>query len=82
MNANHIPLIQIIGIVIAIAFALALYFLPSIVAIRRNSPHTAAAIIINFFFGATLIGWVVALILATKRPQPAVVLYNVPPPPR
>jgi hypothetical protein len=57
---------------------LAFYFLPTIMAIKRKSPHTFAVIILNIFFGVTLLGWIIALVLASKQPQPTVVIYNGP----
>lgn len=66
----------------ALFLVLYLYFLPTITAIKRNSPHKAAAIIVNILFGVTLVGWIIALILASKQQQTVVVVYNTPPPPR
>jgi hypothetical protein len=66
----------------ALFLVLYIYFLPTIIAIRKNSPYKAAAIIVNVLFGVTLLGWVLALILASKQPQPSVIIYNTPPPPR
>jgi Superinfection immunity protein len=43
------------------AIAFALYFLPFIIAASRRHPQSAPIFIINFFFGWTFIGWVVAL---------------------
>jgi hypothetical protein len=56
--------------------------LPTITAIKKNSPYKTAAIIVNILFGVTLLGWIIALVLASKQPQPTVVIYNTPPPPR
>jgi hypothetical protein len=79
---QNLPLSQMIVLVIALFCVLAFYFLPTIMAIKRKSPHTLAVIMLNIFFGVTLIGWIVALVLATKQPQPVIVVYNNPPPPR
>ena len=38
-----------------------LYFVPSVIAINRQHPQTAPIVIINLFFGWSLIGWVIAL---------------------
>ena len=46
-----------------IVAALALYFLPSIVAWRRRSRHTVLVIIVNTFLGWTFVGWLVACAL-------------------
>ena len=43
-----------------------MYFLPSIVAFARNKRDTAAIVLLNFFLGWTMIGWVVALVWAVK----------------
>lgn len=79
---QNLPLSQMIILVIALFLVLAFYFLPTIMAIKRKSPHTAAVVIINFLFGFTLVGWIIALVLASKHSQPVVVVYNNPPPPR
>lgn len=78
----HLSNITPVGAFILLACAflvLTLYFYPTIMAIRRNSPNKVAVIIDNIFFGVTLIGWLVALLLATKQPQQVVVVYNSPP---
>ncbi|MBI4301627.1 MAG: superinfection immunity protein [Chloroflexi bacterium] len=51
------------GIVALVIFLglLGLYFLPSIVALNRGAKNPFPTIIINFFFGWTFVGWVVAL---------------------
>ena len=48
------------------AFALlaGLYFLPSIIAFRRDHPSKAAIIILNTLLGLTFLGWVVSLVWA------------------
>jgi hypothetical protein len=69
--------------VAALFLVLYIYFLPTITAIKRNSPHKTAVVIINILFGVTLLGWILALVLASKQPQPVVIVYNSPPsPPR
>ena len=45
---------------------LALYFLPSIVAASRDVPNIGSVIVVNFFLGWTVIGWVVALAMALR----------------
>lgn len=44
-----------------VAFLLALYFLPTIVAVFRNHPNTIPILVINLFLGFTLLVWVIAL---------------------
>jgi hypothetical protein len=50
-----------------------MYFLPSIIAFARSKRDTAAIVLLNFFLGWTLIGWVVALVWAAKNDVPMVV---------
>jgi hypothetical protein len=49
-----------------------MYFLPSIVAFARSKRDTTAIVLLNFFLGWTMIGWVVALVWAVKTDVPAV----------
>ncbi len=79
---QNLTLSQIVLLLIALFLVLAFYFLPTIIAIKRKSPHTTAVVILNFVLGATLLGWIIALVLASKQPQPVVILYSNPPPPR
>jgi uncharacterized membrane protein YqaE (UPF0057 family) len=58
---------------ILIILSLALYFIPAIVAWRRQN-HLAAIFALNLFLGWTLVGWVAALVLAlwqNNAPIPA-----------
>lgn len=56
------------GVVHSSAFlvVLALYFVPSIVAVARKVTHQGSVIVINLFLGWTFIGWVVALAMACR----------------
>jgi hypothetical protein len=49
---------------------LLLYFLPSFIAIRRRHHNQTAIMLVNFFFGITIIGWFVALIWSVTNPAP------------
>jgi RsiW-degrading membrane proteinase PrsW (M82 family) len=75
---QNLTLSQMVLLLIALFLVLAFYFLPTIIAIKRKSPHITAVVILNFFLGVTLLGWIVALVLASKR-QAVVVVYNTPP---
>lgn len=44
--------------------ALLVYFLPTIVASNREVRNAGSVVVINIFFGWTLIGWVIALAMA------------------
>jgi hypothetical protein len=48
-----------------LVISLALYFLPTIVALTRGASRTTAVIVINLLLAWTVIGWIVALVLAS-----------------
>jgi hypothetical protein len=50
----------------ALLVVLALYFLPSIVAVARRITHQGSVVVINVFLGWTFVGWVVALAMACR----------------
>ncbi|MRI65307.1 superinfection immunity protein [Gracilibacillus lacisalsi] len=43
-----------------------IYFIPSILATKKNKPNKIIVYIINLFLGWTLLGWIAALYLALK----------------
>ena len=47
-------------------FFLIVYFTPTIVARGRSAPDLGSVIVINLLLGWTLIGWIVALVMALK----------------
>ncbi len=47
-----------------IVLLLALYFLPSVVAVNRRHKNRTPIILLNLFLGWFVVGWVVALIWA------------------
>lgn len=55
-HLSNLPPIQMFFLVAVLFLALAMYFVPTITAIRRNSPHKTAVVILNLLFGFTLIG--------------------------
>jgi hypothetical protein len=50
------------GVIVLIGF----YFLPTIVALTRKVTDKGSVVVINFFLGWTLVGWVVALAMACR----------------
>jgi hypothetical protein len=54
-------------------FGFVMYFLPTIIAAARSKRDTTAILLLNFFLGWTMIGWVVALIWAVKTDVPVAV---------
>ncbi|GAB2595800.1 superinfection immunity protein [Microlunatus antarcticus] len=72
---------------VVIAWVLAaltgLYLLPWAVSATRNRSNVAATAMVNLFLGWTLVGWVVALVMAcgSERPVVLVQTYAAPPQP-
>ncbi|MER6047182.1 superinfection immunity protein [Streptomyces sp. NPDC001793] len=56
--------------VVLLVGGLLVYFLPSFIAFRQRIDTRRAVLVINVLFGATLVGWLVALCLATRKRQP------------
>jgi hypothetical protein len=54
-------------------FGFVMYFLPSVVALARSKRDITAIVLLNFFLGWTMIGWVIALVWACKTDLPMVV---------
>jgi len=61
--------------------ALALYFLPTLVACSRRLDSRAGIALLNFFLGWTVIGWIAALLWALTAPPPYFVAVPYPPRP-
>ena len=62
-------------------FALALYFLPTLIASGRNLHSRFGILLLNLFLGWTFIGWVAALLWAVTARSPYVVYTHYPNPP-
>lgn len=60
-NAEMFGQFAIIGIIISV------YFFPTIVACINKKRNSSAILVLNFFLGWSLIGWVVALVWATCK---------------
>jgi hypothetical protein len=52
-----------------IGILIILYFVPFIVALRREKENTGAILLLNIFLGWTLIGWVIALVWAATKDE-------------
>jgi hypothetical protein len=65
---------------IGVAVALFIYLLPATIAKSRRYANWVGIYILNVFFGATLVGWVVSLILslAVAVPQEVVIRHHYP----
>jgi hypothetical protein len=54
-------------------FGFVFYFLPAIIAFARSKRDALSILVLNFFLGWTMIGWVIALIWALKQDVPIVI---------
>jgi hypothetical protein len=57
-------------------FAIALYFIPAIIAATRHTHNAAAILLLNIFFGWTVIGWFVMLLMAIGSAPSCVYYYR------
>ena len=58
-----------LGALVAAAVAgLVINLIPTIIAVKRRHPDTAAIVAVNLLLGWTLIGWVVALVWSLRGP--------------
>ncbi len=67
---SHFHVVPSAFILVAFAISVLLYFLPTIIAFRRDHPNKMMPILLlNLFLGATVIVWVICLLWAFSRPQ-------------
>ena len=59
--------------------SLAAYFLPTIIALRRDIPNQLSVGVVNLFLGWTFLGWVVALAMAVSGIRAAANAATPPP---
>ena len=53
-----------------IAGSLAVYFIPTMVALSRGHHQSTAIVMLNILLGWTLLGWVIAIVWAVSATQP------------
>ena len=61
--------IMSIGMLVGMFFAMAMYFVPAIIAFVRGKANRMAILALNFLAGWTFIGWVGALVWALTKDQ-------------
>ena len=62
--------------ILAVLFVM--YWLPTLIALVRRSPAAKGVAVVNFFLGWTIVGWVVALLMALASfppPRERVTIY-------
>lgn len=62
----------------AILVTIAVYFVPSFIAFKRDKANKTSILVLNIFLGWSLIGWVVSLVwaLANETPTQAMVVHH------
>jgi len=56
--------------------AIALYFVPTIIAFVRNKSNKVPILVLNLFLGWSLIGWVVSLVWALSQDQKPMIVQQ------
>jgi hypothetical protein len=75
MAGAALSILMLVWLFVAVAAA-ALYFLPTIIAVAQHRSNAALVAVVNVLLGWSLIGWVVALVMAlTKDAQPIQVVH-------
>ena len=61
-----------------ILFLIAMYWLPTLIALVRQTPSALGIAALNFFLGWTVIGWIMALVwaLAASNSPQVIVIEN------
>ena len=61
-----------------ILFLIAMYWLPTLIALVRQTPSALGVAMLNFFFGWTVIGWIMAMVwaLASHSSPHIIVIEN------
>ncbi|MBN9232077.1 MAG: superinfection immunity protein [Legionella sp.] len=63
----------ILGATIALTV---LYFLPTIVAIKKSHPSTVAISVLNLLIGFFFFGWVASLVWALSNSNKTIIIYK------
>ena len=64
-------------VLFVIVLIIPLHFLPTIIGAVRKAPNIAVIALVNVLLGWTIIGWVVALVLALQNRSPMVPISAV-----
>jgi len=68
----------LIAVMTFLLFLFVMYWLPTLIAIVRQTPSALGVAMLNFFLGWTIIGWILALVwaLAASSNQHVIVIDN------
>jgi hypothetical protein len=56
----------VLGLLLLLLIAACIYLIPTIVAFKREHPNRFLILILNVLVGSTVIGWIIALVWATR----------------
>ena len=60
---------MILAIAVGVIVGILIYFLPTIVGFKKHKLNKISIFLLNLFLGWSLVGWVIALVWATKHEQ-------------
>ena len=59
-----------IGVLIGVLIFITIYFLPTLIAVRKDHHNKLSIFLLNLLLGWTFLGWVASLIWSVSRPPP------------
>ena len=63
--------IALLAMIALVLIVLAMYWLPSIIGYYRRTPDIFSVVVTNALLGWTVIGWLVALVMAARPTAPS-----------
>ena len=63
--------IALLAMIALILIVLAMYWLPSIIGYYRRTPDIFSVVVTNALLGWTIVGWLVAMVMAARTPAPS-----------
>jgi hypothetical protein len=63
--------IALLAMIALVLIVLAMYWLPSIIGYYRRTPDIFSVVLTNALLGWTVVGWLVAMVMAARTPAPS-----------
>jgi hypothetical protein len=63
--------IALLAMIALVLIVLAMYWLPSIIGYYRRTPDIFSVVVTNALLGWTVVGWLVAMVMAARTPAPS-----------
>jgi hypothetical protein len=76
---DHVLGLGFLFLILFTGVCLFIYFLPAIIAHKRDHKNRTAILVLNIFAGWTAVGWLIALIWSFTNPVSAVIVNQYPP---